>query len=74
MRARPRFELTLSRQGNVGDAADSRRRRRHARFEAASGIQGMQERALLVGGKLTIEPCVGGGTEITSLIPNGDQP
>lgn len=42
--------------------------------EAASGIQGMQERALLVGGKLTIEPCVGGGTEITLAIPNGDQP
>ena len=35
---------------------------------------GMQERALLVGGKLTIEPRVGGGTEIKLTIPNEDQP
>jgi two-component system, NarL family, sensor histidine kinase UhpB len=42
--------------------------------EPASGIQGMQERALLVGGKLTIEPRVGGGTEIKLAIPNGDRP
>ena len=34
----------------------------------------MQERALLVGGKLTIEPRVGGGTEIKLTIPNEDQP
>jgi two-component system, NarL family, sensor histidine kinase UhpB len=67
-------QLTLSRQGNgvtlriADDGAGMRD------SEAASGIQGMQERALLVGGKLTIEPCVGGGTEITLAIPNGDQP
>ena len=41
--------------------------------EPASGIQGMQERALLVGGQLTIEPRIGGGTELRLVIPNGDR-
>ena len=40
----------------------------------ASGIQGMQERALLVGGQLIIEPRVGGGTEIRLVIPSGGRP
>jgi two-component system sensor histidine kinase UhpB len=40
----------------------------------ASGIQGMRERALLVGGELSIGPRVGGGTEVKLLIPNQDRP
>ena len=67
-------QLNLSRQGDgvTLRIADDGVGMRDA--EAASGIQGMQERALLVGGKLSIEPRVGGGTEITLAIPNGGQP
>ena len=66
-------ELSLSRQGR-GVAlriADDGVGLRDA--EPASGIQGMQERALLVEGQLTIEPRIGGGTEVRLVIPNGDR-
>ncbi len=64
-------QLSLSRQGHgvTLRIADDGVGVRDA--DAASGIQGMQERALLVGGKLSIEPRVGGGTEIRLAIPNG---
>jgi two-component system sensor histidine kinase UhpB len=67
-------QLSLSRQGQgvTLRIADDGVGIRDA--ELASGIQGMQERALLVEGKLTIEPRVGGGTEIRLAIPNGDRP
>jgi two-component system sensor histidine kinase UhpB len=66
-------QLSLSRQGQgvTLRIADDGVGIRDA--EPASGIQGMQERALLVEGKLTIEPRVGGGTEIRLAIPNGDR-
>jgi two-component system, NarL family, sensor histidine kinase UhpB len=66
--------LSLSRQGQgvTLQIADDGIGMRDA--DPASGIQGMQERALLVGGKLTIEPRVGGGTEIRLAIPNGGPP
>lgn len=69
-----KVQLNLSRQGDgvTLRIADDGVGMRDA--EAASGIQGMQERALLVGGKLSIAPRVGGGTEITLAIPNGGQP
>lgn len=34
-----------------------------------SGIRGMRERALLIGGRLTIGPRVGGGTEVRLVVP-----
>lgn len=34
-----------------------------------SGIRGMRERALLVGGEFAIAPRVGGGTEVTLIVP-----
>ena len=67
-------QLSLSRtgQGVTLQIADDGIGGRDA--EPAAGIQGMQERALLVGGKLTIEPRVGGGTEMKLAIPTGDPP
>lgn len=61
--------ITLSRQGDAvalrvadnGVGAD--------RIVPASGIRGMQERAGMVGGQLTIGPRVGGGTEVRLLVP-----
>jgi two-component system sensor histidine kinase UhpB len=34
-----------------------------------AGIRGMRERALLVGGHLTIAARVGGGTEVRLVVP-----
>lgn len=67
-------QLTLSRQGDAvalrvadnGVGAD--------RIVPASGIRGMQERATMVGGQLTIGPRVGGGTEVRLLVPISPAP
>lgn len=37
--------------------------------QEGSGIRGMRERALLAGGRLTIEPVPGGGTEVCLRVP-----
>jgi two-component system sensor histidine kinase UhpB len=37
--------------------------------EGTSGISGMRERALLIGGELTIRPRAGGGTEVRLIVP-----
>jgi two-component system sensor histidine kinase UhpB len=39
------------------------------RLLGMSGIRGMRERALLVGGSLVVRPCADGGTEVRLRIP-----
>jgi two-component system, NarL family, sensor histidine kinase UhpB len=41
---------------------------------AGSGIRGMRERALLIGGELTISDAVGGGTEVSLSLPVLESP
>jgi two-component system, NarL family, sensor histidine kinase UhpB len=36
-----------------------------------TGLAGMRERALLIGGRLTVEACAGGGTEVRFVVPTG---
>ena len=38
-----------------------------------SGLAGMRERAILLGGKLTIESATGTGTRVTAGFPLGDR-
>jgi two-component system sensor histidine kinase UhpB len=62
-------ELSLTRQGHAvalrvaDDGIGSQDR------HDGAGVRGMQERALLVGGRLTISPRIGGGTEVRLLVP-----
>jgi two-component system sensor histidine kinase UhpB len=69
-------ELGLTRQGSsvVLRVADHGQgiRDRTGGFEGA-GIQGMRERALLVGGTLDIRPREGGGTEVRLVVPAGER-
>ena len=63
--------LARGRRG-VGGAARARRRRRHAAPSCpsgTSGIAGMRERALLVGGRFSIESMPRRGTEVRLRIP-----
>ena len=56
----------------VGDAARARRRRRACRAScprARPGIAGMRERAILVGGRFSIESIPRRGTEVRLRIP-----
>ena len=39
---------------------------------ATSGLAGMRERAILLGGRLTVEPATGTGTRLTAEFPLGD--
>jgi signal transduction histidine kinase len=48
-----------------GRGFDPQRIDRHA----SSGLAGMQERAALLGGSLTIEAGSGGGTRLTAILP-----
>lgn len=62
-------ELGLARRGNhlvlrVADDGVG-----GARVEGGTGIQGMKERAHMVGGQLDVRPREGGGTEVTLEIP-----
>lgn len=62
-------ELTLSRQGSgvLLHVADDGRGIGSSR--AGSGLRGMRERALLVGAELEVGPRIGGGTEVSLLVP-----
>ncbi len=64
-----RVELGLSRRGDVlclrvADDGTGR-----GRFTPGAGVQGMQERALMVGGSLRIGPRHGGGSEVVLEVP-----
>lgn len=39
-----------------------------------AGVQGMQERAQMVGGRLEVRPCEGGGTEVLLEVPVAPEP
>ena len=41
---------------------------------ASSGLAGIRERVVLLGGKLTVESAPGTGTRLTAEFPLGDQP
>ena len=62
-------DLSLSRQGSglALRVADNGQGMRDA--DDGAGIRGMRERALLVGGQLTISARVGGGTEVRLVVP-----
>ncbi|HEX8511043.1 MAG TPA: HAMP domain-containing sensor histidine kinase [Propionibacteriaceae bacterium] len=66
-------ELSLSRQGAGVVLRISDNGGGIQGAKPASGIQGMQERALLVGGRLTITPRVGGGTEVKLMVPSEER-
>jgi two-component system sensor histidine kinase UhpB len=65
----PRVDLTLEREGrrivlrvrDYGRGLDG--------TQPGSGIRGMRERALLIGGDLSIASAPGGGTEVTLALP-----
>lgn len=64
-----RVELHLGRRGDgivlrVRDDGDG------IRGPEGTGVQGMRERARMVGGQLTIGPAAGGGTEVTLELPS----
>jgi two-component system sensor histidine kinase UhpB len=62
-------ELSLSRQGESMALRVADNGSGMASSVAGAGIRGMQERATLVGGQLTITPRIGGGTEVRLLVP-----
>jgi two-component system sensor histidine kinase UhpB len=62
----PDYDGVLLRVRDYGKGLDSAR--------PGSGIRGMRERALLIGGDLTIEKAVGGGVEVRLRVPAGRQP
>jgi len=66
-----RVELTLTRspQGVELDVADDGRGFAFEQSERGLGIGGMRERALLVGGRLTIESRPGHGTSVRLAVP-----
>ena len=66
-----RVHLGLSRRGRtvVLQVADDGRGPHHQEHVEGSGIQGMRERALLVGGSLTVGRREGGGTEVVLVVP-----
>jgi two-component system, NarL family, sensor histidine kinase UhpB len=66
-----RVELTLTRSGDGVEleVADDGRGFAFAQSEGGLGIAGMRERALLVGGRLTIESRPGHGTTVRLMVP-----
>ena len=46
----------------------------HEANGAGTGLAGMRERALLVGGDLTVAACEDGGTEVRLTVPAGESP
>jgi two-component system sensor histidine kinase UhpB len=67
--ARARVELS-QRDGTVTlIVRDDGRGLPSGALESSSGIRGMRERALLVGGRIDIGPAAGGGTEVALRVP-----
>lgn len=62
-------DLSLSKQGDRLALRVADNGRGLTGREEGAGIRGMRERALLVGGDLTIGPRTGGGTEVLLLVP-----
>lgn len=71
-----RVEVTLSRseRGVVLEVADDGRGFAFEQSEGGLGIAGMRERALLVGGELTIESRPGHGTTVRLSVPDSSRP
>lgn len=68
-----RAEITLRRVAGALQATvvDNGRGFDRARREPGVGLQGMDERALLVGGKLSVTSTPGGGTTVSLTVPLG---
>jgi two-component system sensor histidine kinase UhpB len=68
-----RVAVALRRRGDGGvelDVEDDGRGFAFAQSESGLGIGGMRERALLIGGELTIESRPGAGTTVRLVVPN----
>jgi two-component system sensor histidine kinase UhpB len=64
-------ELGLSRRGDVVELRVADDGSGGVDASRGAGIQGMRERAALVGGSLTIQPREGGGTVVILSVPVG---
>ena len=51
---------------------DRRRRRRRRRSDAGSGLRGLADRVAAIGGHLSIDSPVGGGTRLVAELPITD--